>query len=101
MNKRKSKKEWEKIVEEFKTSGLNLSAWCRKNNVSKSTIYPYVKKFNSSKNPSEQNWVSVPIPQNTETATFSLKVGAATLDIKKDFDKNALEDILAVVMKLC
>jgi transposase len=101
MNKRKSEKEWEKIVEEFKRSGLNLTAWCRKNNISKSSIYPYIKKFNSSKESLGKNWVSIPVRKISETAAFSLKIGTAILDIRSGFDKDELSELLDVVIKLC
>ena len=45
MHKRKSEKEWLELVEEYTTSGLNLTAWCKKNNICKSSIYPYLKKL--------------------------------------------------------
>lgn len=45
MNKKRSKEEWRQLVEEYKTSELSLTNWCKEKNISKSTIYPYVKRY--------------------------------------------------------
>lgn len=101
MNKRRSEKDWFKIIEEFKASGLNLTTWCKSKGISKSSIYPYIKKFHSHNNFQKTQWLSVPFTNKADSIMFSLRVGAATLDIKNDFDKNALADILSVIVKLC
>ncbi|MBZ9607330.1 hypothetical protein G9F73_005760 [Clostridium estertheticum] len=102
MNKRKSKAQWMSLIKEYNSSGLNLTAWCREKEISKSSFYPYLKSFKApASEPSEQRWGTVTIPKSTEASSISLKVGTITLDIKNGFDKETLIDVLSVVMKLC
>lgn len=101
MNKRRSENEWFKIIEEFKASELNLTAWCKSKGISKSSIYPYIKKFNSQTTFPETKWVSVPFVNSTDSIMFTLRVGSIDLDIRKGFDKNELADILSVIVKPC
>ena len=101
MHKRKSEKEWLELVKEYTTSGLNLTAWCKKNNICKSSIYPYLKKIKASASEtSEQKWGVLALPKRLEVAPISLKIGTITLEIKNGFEKETLADILSVVIKL-
>lgn len=101
MRKKRSAEEWMNLVNEYKVSNLTLSVWCRKNEISKSSIYPYIKKYEESLNPSAQSWGEITIPKNTELSPISLKIGDVTLDIKSGFDKQMLADILRVVRNQC
>lgn len=98
---RRSKEQWKLLVEDFKVSGLSLAAWCREKNISKSSIYPYIKTFDNNIKASEQNWGVVAIPKITAESSISLKIGSITLDIKSGFNKETLSDVLSVVTKLC
>lgn len=101
MSSKKSVSQWFKIVQEFKSSGLNLTAWCKVNNVSKSSIYPYLKKFNSQCEPTNQQWGTVFIPKSVDESKISLKIGAITVNINNGFEKETLTDLLNVVLKIC
>ena len=101
MNKRKSEEEWMTIIKAFKASGINLTTWCRENGICKGSIYPYIKKFDTSDEPREQKWGSIKIPKNIEASSITLKVGAIAIDIKNGVDKETLADVLSVIMKLC
>lgn len=102
MNKRKSVEEWTALVKEYNSSGLNLTAWCKEKELSKSYFYPHLKKIKSiAAETSEQKWVAIALPESVEKSSISLKVGNITLDIKNGFDKEILLNVLSVVMKLC
>ena len=101
MNKRKSKEQWMALINEFKASGLNLTTWCREKGICKSSIYPYITKFNTPVKPSEQKWGSIIIPRNVEASSISLKIGSISIDIKNGVDKVTLSDVLNVILKLC
>ena len=104
--KRRSPSEWMDLVKDFKASKLTLVAWCRENNISKSSIYPYLKKYKNQSETKqvetkEQNWGAISLPKNIEKSAISLKMGSITLDVKSGFDKKTLSEILSVVMELC
>lgn len=106
MRKRRSKAQWIELVKEFKSSGLNLTAWCRENSISKNSIYPYLKKYKNQSETKqvetkEQNWGAISIPKNIENPAISLKMGSITLNVKSGFDKKTLSEVLSVVMELC
>jgi len=102
MNKRKSEEQWMELIKEHNLSGLNLTAWCKEKKLSKSSFYPYLKKFRAlAAETSEQKWGAIAIPKNVEASSISLKVGNTILYIKDGFDKETLTDVLIVVLKLC
>lgn len=101
MKKRRTAEEWMLLVEDFKASNLNITAWCRKREVCKSSFYPYLKKSEAIADPVSQKWGTVALPEGIEESLISLKMGTITLDIKNGFDKETLSDVLNVVMKLC
>jgi len=98
---RRSKEQWMLLVEDFKASGLSLAAWCREKNISKSSIYPYIKTFDNNVKDSDQKWGVVTLPQTSTESAISLKIGSITLDIKSGFNKETLSEVLSVVTKLC
>lgn len=97
---RRSKEQWMLLVEDFKASGLALARWCKENNISKSSIYPYVKASNNNVEPHAQTWGIVTLPEKTTESTINLKIGEITLEIKNGFNRETLSDILSVVTKL-
>lgn len=101
MKKRRTAEEWMLLVEDFKTSNLKITAWCRKRDVCKGSFYPYLKKSEAIADPVAQKWGTVALTEAIEESLISLKVGNITLDIKNGFDKETLSNVLNVVMELC
>lgn len=101
MAKIRSEKEWMAIVKDFKNSNCQLTSWCRDKEISKSSIYPYIKKFTIKDMPIEPQWAEINIPKTTELSSITLKVGSITLDLKNGFSRELLSDVLSVVLTLC
>lgn len=101
MAERRSKEEWMILVEEYKVSGVNQTAWCREKGLNKGSFSNYLKKAEALATVSKSEWGSLAIPRKFETSSISLKIGDIILDIKDDFNKETLKDVLNVVMKLC
>ena len=97
---RRSKEQWMRLVEDFKSSDLAHVKQCKENNISKSSIYPYIKASDNNIEASDQNWGVVTLPENITESTIALKIGAITLDIKNGFNKETLSDVSSVVTKL-
>ena len=97
----RSEEQWMELIKEYTVSGLNITDWCSKKKLNKSSFYRHLKKVQApAAEPLEQKWVSITLPKRVEAPSISLTVGTFTLDIKNGFDKETLMDILGVVMKL-
>lgn len=101
MSKRRTAKEWMLLVKDFKNSKLKLTTWCRNKEISKSSIYPYLKKFTIKEELMEPQWAEIAMPKTIETSSITLKVGGITLELKNGFNRELLSDILGVVLTLC
>ena len=101
MAKRRDETDWMVLVKDFKNSDINLTAWCRDKGISKSSIYPYLKKFRIKEEPIEAQWAEISVPKTTESSSITLKVGAITLDLKNGLNRELLSDVLGVVLELC
>lgn len=67
MNKKRSKEDWQQLVEEYNNSGLSLTNWCKEKNISKSTIYPYVKKYSKGNvEITSQQWGTIDISDKSK-----------------------------------
>ncbi|MCM0650151.1 hypothetical protein NBE98_17425 [Clostridium swellfunianum] len=91
------------LVEEYILSGLTLVVWYKEKNISKSSIYAYIKKYYKSgvTSVSEPKWGEITIPKMNELSTILLKIGTIVIHIKNGFDTKTLSEILSVVMNLC
>ncbi|WP_170065711.1 hypothetical protein, partial [Clostridium vincentii] len=65
------------------------------------TFIAYKKKSEAVAGENTLEWGSVAIPKKFETSSISLKIGDIILDIKNDFNKETLKDVLNIIMKLC
>lgn len=44
---RRTEKQRMELVNDYKTSNLNITAWCREKGISKNPFYPYLGKLNN------------------------------------------------------
>lgn len=100
LRKHRDEAEWRELYKEYKASGLNLTAWCRKNNVGKTTMYKNVTIFEREEK-SDPDWIPVRIENKVAVETLSLNINEVTINIKDGFNKKTLEDILDVIRKVC
>lgn len=100
MAKKRTEEEWMLLIKEFKNSKLKFIVWCRNKGISKSSIYPYLKKSRI-KEPIEPEWVEITMPKITDSSSITLKIGDITLDLKNGLNRELLSDVLGVVLSLC
>lgn len=100
MRKHRNEAEWRELYKEYKASGLNMTAWCRENNVGKTTMHKNVTLFEKEYK-AEPDWVPLRIENKGSVETLSLNINEVTINIKDGFNKKTLEDILEVIRKVC
>ena len=98
---RRTEAQWMELIKNFKSSGLNLTALCQENKINKSSISRHIQEYNKRVNLKQQEWGVVHVPKSVEKSQISLKLGPITLEVKNNFDKKTLSEILSVVMDLC
>lgn len=75
---RRTEAQWMQLVNDFKSSGLSLTAWCGENKINKSSISRYIQKYNKQANSKQQEWGVAAIPKSLEKSSILLKIGAVT-----------------------
>lgn len=91
-----SEKEWKEAIEECRSSGMNIKAWCHQKGIKYSSYIYWVKKLSSQ----PQQWVQF---QTASAANNEIKISCGNLIISVD-KKTSLEllaDVLKVVNDLC
>lgn len=97
---------WIKRASEYNSSNMGASEWCRINNLKKSQLWYWLKKFRDEdiKIKTKTKWIEANVeaikPSNYEN-TMVIKIGLASIEIKTGFDKLLLEDVVQMLYKLC
>ena len=96
---------WEKRVEDFKSSGLSLSEWCKENGVKKTTMsyYCYDRPRNQAdKRNMEQNLSLIPVVlkddlPSSDNSSIEIKIGNASIKVDMNTDLSFLKKVLGVL----
>ena len=97
---------WEQRVTDYKVSGQTAQIWCKSNGVRPATLRYWIRQLKSITTATEEvtSWVSV---GTTELKVISkehpliVKIGAASIEINSDFDKNLFSKVTEVLLSLC
>ncbi len=102
---------WSKRLEEQKTSGKTIAAWCQEQSLSESKFYYWRKKLYAEElqNNKTIKWLSLNSNIDTPTQiayenpgnTLSVHIGQATIEIKRGFDPELLAQVLKVLKTIC
>lgn len=101
---RRNEDEWRELYKKYKSSGLNLTAWCRENKIGKTTMYKNVILFEKEEAKAPE-WAPVIIEKNNKRdivkEALVLNIKEVSISIKDGFNKKTLEDVLEVITKVC
>lgn len=101
---KRSKEEKEKLVENFKSSGLSLAAWCAANNIPRTTMADWLHGKNTG-GIREKNTkfieVTPPVNFNEKQESFiTIEYRDFKITVRKNTDFGQLENTLRVVKQL-
>ena len=111
MNNAEKIKEWSKKISEFSKSGKSKQDWCKENNITSQQFGYWNNRVPSEKQTTQ--WLPVKIEENevnNKTASLqdeelpitplNIKVGVASIEIHRGFDKGLLLDVLKTLKSL-
>lgn len=105
MKKEKSKKDWEKEIIEFKSSGKTQSAWCREKGISLRRFnYWYCKSKNNNSQNISTNWITFESEKtelSIKSSIINIKIGTTIIETNPEMDVDHLSKILKVVDSIC
>ena len=108
-SKKELREKWEKCIKEYKESNMNISAWCKANNIKPTTFKNWLYKDrdkNKNKAKAEKaEWLPVEINNNDSLdnteQTITINVGCASINVKEGFNKKLLQEIITVIKESC
>lgn len=100
------RKEWERRIEVFRSSGLTQTNWCKVNDISIHQFKYWFKKINDnqSSQSKETKWISMSVEDespNNLTDTIQIKIGQATIEVKPNFNPRLLANVVKVLKTEC
>lgn len=97
-------KEWEKLIEEFKTSGKSQAQWCREKNIKvKAFNYQYRKFKKNAQNKqsdNQTNWMPVKF-EAMILSKLNIRVGKAVIEIENGYDERLLQTVVKSLEAIC
>jgi len=93
---------WEKRYQEWKASGINISKWCRENEIPLSSFSYWKRKFEKRSLDKQINPTTKPsfieLSDNSNIYSgISITVKGMTLNLSKSFDQQTFYDCLQVL----
>ncbi|MDO5522367.1 MAG: hypothetical protein Q4G58_17880 [bacterium] len=99
---------WKKRIKAYAGSNLNIREWCRQNGVTASQYHYWVKKLNSKDSANKSDEVQLvevslepekkKLPNNEP---IILHFHDFEIEIPKNFDKEAIAEVLLAIVSVC
>lgn len=97
-------KDWDNLIEEFKTSGKSQAQWCREKNLKAKVFNYHYRKHRKmiQNNPSDKkiNWIPVKLDQLI-SAKLNIRVGKAVIEIENGYDEKLLQNVVKSLEAIC
>ena len=113
MTHARSRGVWQARVAEYDSSGLTMREWCRRNGFRDGQLRYWLKKARDAGNGRSQSWACVELVDDGTSGSrepsgcaagepgLSVRVGAATIEVRSGFDSALLSELLRVVVATC
>lgn len=98
MTKAERTRLWENRVAEFRASGMSVSAWCAKQQISECQLHYWLKKWRA---PLEPIWVPVKINEHGADSVLAIRIGSATVEVRPGFNEELLKRVVNTLVALC
>ena len=105
--------QWEKLIADCQSSGLQVDEWCEKNEVSRHAYYYWLRKIRMKACESmlpaipEQNKsiafakVELPAHQSAPSTAITIHISGATLEVRDGAGQQTIESVLLALKKIC
>ena len=97
---------WQHRVDDYKASGQTLSIWCKDNDVKPARLRAWIREFSSDNTATKESahWVSVDTAELKDVINdkpLIVKIGAASIELNSNFDKELFSKVTEVLFSLC
>ncbi len=104
--------QWQKLIKDCQSSGLQVDEWCEKNQVSRSAYYYWLRKIREKACEAmlpaitEQNksiaFAKVELQPNRPTSSvINIHLSGAMLEVKDGASQQIIESVLLALKKIC
>jgi hypothetical protein len=107
MTNSEKQKTWTENILDFQKSGKSKEAWCEKNNIS---LRQFSYWFSNLTKNQPTHWLPVEIKESefvrtesipeSKKSPINIKIGAASIEVYPDFEKDFLLEILRILQSL-
>lgn len=106
------KEQWEKLIKNCQSSGLQVDEWCEKNQVSRHAYYYWLRKIRMKACESmlpaipEQNksiaFAKVELqPHYSRSPVITIHLSGASIDVSDGVGQQTIESVLLALKKIC
>lgn len=106
MKNPENRKEWEKTIASYRSSGQTASRWCSENDVGYHALKYWIKKIKKETaiaSP-EPTWVDIDtssIKKSVVETSIMIRIGHASIELKSGFNANLLTQVVQTLSSLC
>ena len=111
MNLKDNRKLWKSRVKEYRQSKMTAREWCKKQGLAESALSYWITKLNKEQKPplsqtdiQTTSWLSINVvneEDKSKQTSINVKVGTASIELKRGFDQKLLLDIIEALQSLC
>jgi hypothetical protein len=110
MNREQRIREWVSRIEEYRTSGLTMAAWCEAQGISIHQLKYWLKRMkrlsdSNQTNTSTTGWTPVTVTSSPENRKpepgVVIRIGQASIEVANGFDPHLFRQVVQTLMPLC
>jgi transposase-like protein len=105
MTQAENRQKWEARVAAYQASGQSSAEWCAAHQVERRQLWYWLRKFKNTKNAMspDPQWVSVNVDKQLKESESILlvRVGAASIEVKTDYNPALLANVVRTLQTLC
>lgn len=100
-----NRQKWEARVTAYQASGQSSADWCATHQVERCQLWYWLRKFKNTKDTiaPDSQWVSVNVDKQLEELepTLLVRVGAAAIEVKTNYNPALLANVVRTLQSLC
>ena len=97
MDRELNKHKWQTAIEKQRSSGLSQKQWCQENEVNLHNFRYWVRRLKTIETESDEvRWVS--LDSDSVLDTVKITVGRATVEVRRQTDRQLLSEVLGILM---
>ena len=99
MNKQHRKHNWDRLIPEWKASGLSVYSFCKSKGIRANSMYAALKRRNPSQVFVPVSITPDPVPKAKGTITVS--IGSATIRLENGFNPELFQSVYQALRDVC